>query len=102
MFIERKALRLVFFELTGIARFLGTEIPEVPSGIFRWFYRLAQGPNGLLGLFQSLPSLLQSIFQKPRYIFFVVPVECAGGVLVHCSFETLEKILVIDDVSVIL
>src|SRR5437879_6397810 len=102
MFVEREALRLVFFELPRIAGLLRTEIPKVRSGIFWRFNWFAECPNGLLCLFQFLPSLLQAILQKPSYIFLVVAIERAGSILVHCSLKTLEKILVVDNVSIIL
>jgi hypothetical protein len=56
MLIERLALRLVFLELIGIARFLGTKVTPMSGRILRWLDRLTERPNCLLGLFQSLPS----------------------------------------------
>src|SRR6266481_4704118 len=101
MFVEREALRFVFFELTCIAGLLGTEIPEMRGGISWRFNWLTERPNGLLCLFQFLPSLLQAVLQKPGYIFLIVAIERAGCVLVHCSFEAFEEIFVINDVSVV-
>src|ERR1019366_1542920 len=72
------------------------------SGIFRWLNRLAECPNGLPCIFQSLPSLLQSILKKSRDIFLVIAIKGSGSVVVHCSFKASEEVFVIDDVSVVL
>ena len=102
MFVERHALRLIAFELSGVATVSGAEVVHISCGVARRLDRLAQRLGRLACFLQPLSTLLESVFQQPLHIGLVVPVECLARVILNGLLQRPEQVLVVDDVAVFL
>ena len=102
MLVERHALRLVVFELSGVTTVGSAEVVQIGRSVVRRLDRLAQRLSCLACLLQPLSTLLKPVLQQTLHIGLVVPVECLARVVLNGLLQRPEQILVVDDVAVFL